>query len=103
MTPNQRSSSPWSVFGAGAVAVAACAVCCIGPVLAVLGGIGAASAIGAAWIPALAVVAVVALVGVVWVLRRRRAAACKTGQGVVDLGMPTPASTDDETRPMVRN
>jgi hypothetical protein len=100
MTPGQRSSRKWSFIGTGAVAVAACAVCCIGPVLAVLGGVGAAAAIGAVWIPSLAVVAAAAVVGLVWLLRRRRAAACRTEQGVVDLGMPTQVPSESEARPV---
>ncbi|WP_266395272.1 hypothetical protein OIE50_03485 [Streptomyces canus] len=88
--PSGRPSSDRSVLGAGLLAVAACAVCCAGPLLAVLGGIGAASVIGAIWIPALAVVAVAVASAAVWVHRRRkRASACQTELGAVDVGMPT--------------
>lgn len=102
MTPTQRSSRPWAAAGTGALAVAACAACCIGPLLAVLGGIGAASAIGAVWMPALAVVTVAALTGLVWMLRRRRATACGTGNTTADLGMPTvrpPGDVQTESAP----
>lgn len=85
-----RPSSDKSVLGAGLLAVAACAVCCAGPLLAVLGGIGAASVIGAIWIPALAVVTVAVASAAVWVQRRRkRASACHTRPGPVDVDMPT--------------
>ncbi|MCX5527324.1 hypothetical protein OG342_31440 [Streptomyces bobili] len=89
MNPETKSSGK-SVLGVGALAVLACAACCIGPVLAFLGGLGVLSALGALWVPALAAVTVLALAGMAWVLhRRRRAAVCSTGQGPVDLGMPT--------------
>ncbi|MFD5786794.1 hypothetical protein ACFWH1_09170 [Streptomyces sp. NPDC127037] len=88
---NETKSSGKSVLGVGALAVLACAACCIGPILAFLGGLGALSALGALWVPALAAVTVLALAGMAWVLhRRRRAAVCSTGQGPVDLGLPTP-------------
>ncbi|WP_267241615.1 hypothetical protein [Streptomyces sp. PR69] len=99
-TSSPRRSRPWTTIGVGAAAVAVCAVCCAGPLLALLGGIGVAAALAAVWIPALAVLAVAALAGVVWVLRRRRAAACMTGPGVADLGMPAPASAEAETGPV---
>jgi hypothetical protein len=100
MSTSPRSSRPWTTIGAGAAAVAACAACCAGPLLALLGGVGAASALAALWIPALAILAVAALAGMVWALRRR-ATACTTEPGSVDLGMPTvsdrPGSWDDVT------
>lgn len=97
-----RPSSDRSVLGAGLLAVVACAVCCAGPLLAVLGGIGAASVIGAIWIPALAVVAVAVASAAVWVHRRRkRASACHTEPGAVDVGMPTriPHAPDPDRLP----
>ncbi|QQM47634.1 hypothetical protein JEQ17_48395 (plasmid) [Streptomyces liliifuscus] len=73
----------------------ACAACCIGPILAFLGGLGVLSAVGALWVPALAAVTVLALGATAWVLhRRRKAAACMTAPGPVDLGLPTPPPAD---------
>ncbi|MFE7358053.1 hypothetical protein ACFU8Q_34230 [Streptomyces sp. NPDC057543] len=90
---SSRRPRPWGTVGAG---MAACAVCCAGPLLALLGGIGAASALASLWIPALAVVAVAAAVGAYVLRRRRRAAACKTTAGPVDLGLPAVGTARDD-------
>lgn len=102
MTDSPSPARPWSAVGAGAAVVAACAVCCAGPLLGLLGGLGVLSAVGALWIPALAALAVAAVLGVLWVLRRRRAATCKSEAGVVDLGMPTPTPPQDGPEPLRR-
>lgn len=96
---SSRRPRPWGTVGAGIAAVAACAVCCAGPLLAVLGGLGAASALASFWVPGLAVVAVVAAVGAYVLHRRRRAAACRTQAGPVDLGLPAvgPARDTEHT------
>ncbi|MFG2336215.1 hypothetical protein [Streptomyces yangpuensis] len=90
MNPETRSSSGKSLLGVGGLAVLACVACCIGPIVAFLGGLGVLSAVGALWVPALAAVTAGALAATAWVLhRRRRAAACGTAPGPVDLGLPT--------------
>ncbi|MEU8942569.1 hypothetical protein OHU17_05800 [Streptomyces goshikiensis] len=91
-----RSTGPWGTVGAGLAAVAACAVCCAGPLLALLGSIGAASALASFWIPALAVVAAAATTGAYVLHRRRRATACKTTPGPVDLGLPAVGTAPDD-------
>lgn len=91
-----RRPRPWGTAGAGLATVAACAVCCAGPLLALLGGIGAASALASFWVPALAVVAGAAAVGSYVLHRRRRAAACHTTTGPVDLGLPAVGTARDE-------
>ncbi|WP_251072474.1 hypothetical protein [Streptomyces sp. ISL-43] len=89
MNPETKSSGT-SLLGVGALAALACAACCIGPILAFLGGLGALTAIGSLWVPALAGGTVLALAAMAWVLhRRRRAAACASAPGPVDLGLPT--------------
>ncbi|MFD4764233.1 hypothetical protein ACFWOJ_37090 [Streptomyces sp. NPDC058439] len=93
---SSRRPRPWGTVGAGLAAVAACAVCCAGPLLALLGGIGAASALASFWVPALAVVTGAATVGAYVLHRRRRAAACETTAGPVDLGLPAVGAARDE-------
>ncbi|MFJ5900528.1 hypothetical protein ACIQFZ_35070 [Streptomyces sp. NPDC093064] len=93
---SSRRPRPWGTVGAGLAAVAACAVCCTGPLLALLGGIGAASALASFWVPALAAVAVATAVGAFLLHRRRRAAACDSARGPVDLGLPTVGTARDE-------
>jgi hypothetical protein len=87
--PDPRRRTGLAGIGAGVAALAACALCCAGPLLALLGGVGLLSAAGAVFIPVLAILALAAAVGVIWLLRRRRAAACRIPAGVVELGTPT--------------
>lgn len=93
---SSRRPRPWGTVGAGIAAVAACAVCCAGPLLALLGGVGAVSALASFWIPALAVVAGAGAVGAYVLHRRRRAAACDTTTGPIDLGLPAVGTARDE-------
>lgn len=75
-------------MGVGLTAVVACDVCCAGPLLAALGGVGAASALASFWVPALSVVAGAAVAGACVLHRRRSTAACDSGPGLVDVGLP---------------
>jgi hypothetical protein len=97
MTRSAGRPRGWSTVGGVAAAVAACAVCCAGPLVAVLGAVAAAGTLAAVWVPALGVAAVAAFVGALLVRRRRRAA-CRTGQGPVDLGLPAPRDQRDPAR-----
>ena len=100
MTTPTKQPRALSTVAAGIAAVGACAVCCAGPILAFFGGLSLVSLAASIWIPALALVAVAAIAGAVWILRRRRAASCQTGDseaaGPVDLGMPTPMTSSPQ-------
>ncbi len=97
MTTPTKQPRALSTVAAGIAAVGACAACCAGPILAFFGGLSLVSLAASIWIPALALVAVAAIAGAVWILRRRRATSCRTGDseaaGLVDLGMPTPMTS----------